>query len=56
MSALAKIVLSGYRLIHLNIFAMLLFFVIFLGALIWVYRKSGHAHYQYMQELPLQGD
>lgn len=48
--------LANYGLGYLNCFAMLLFLAIFIGALIWVYRKSGAAYYRYMEELPLQGD
>lgn len=48
--------LANYGLSYLNCFAMILFLAIFVGALIWVYRKSGKDHYRYMENLPLQGD
>jgi cbb3-type cytochrome oxidase subunit 3 len=54
--ALGKLVLAGYKLISLNCFAMVLFFMVFTGALLWVYRKSGKEFYKYMENLPLQGD
>ncbi len=53
---LAKLVLAGYQWISLNCFAMILFFAVFSGALLWVYRKSGKDFYKYMENLPLQGD
>lgn len=48
--------LAHYGLGYLNCFAMLLFLAIFIGALIWVYRRSGKEYYRYMENLPLQGD
>lgn len=48
--------LAYYGLSYLNCFAMLLFLAIFVGALFWVYRKSSQKHYQYMENLPFQGD
>ena len=48
--------LANYGLGFLNCFAMLLFLAIFIGALIWVNRKSSADYYRYMEKLPLQGD
>jgi cbb3-type cytochrome oxidase subunit 3 len=48
--------LAHYGLTYLNCFGMLLFLAIFVGALIWVYRRSSKSFYQYMEALPLQED
>lgn len=38
---------------HLTVFALVLFFVTFLGVLLWTYRRSAREHYESMARLPL---
>lgn len=51
-----QLVLAKYTLIPLNCFALILFLIIFVGAVLWVYRRSGREYYRYMGSLPLQED
>ena len=40
--------------IHLTSFGLLIFFLFFVGVLVWVYRKTSSNLYQRMEQLPLQ--
>ncbi len=51
-----QLVLAKYTLIPLNCFALILFLIIFVGAVLWVYRRSGKEYYKYMENLPFKGD
>ncbi len=51
-----ELVLAQYKLIPLNCFALALFMAIFIGSIVWVYRRSGKDFYRHMEELPLKGD
>lgn len=46
-------VLMGFEWIHLSIFALLLFLVLFIGVLYWVSRKDNRKVYKDLSELPL---
>lgn len=41
---------------YLPVVSMMMFFGVFLGVLIWVYRKESHRVYHEMGTLPLQED
>ncbi|HTL11916.1 MAG TPA: cbb3-type cytochrome c oxidase subunit 3 [Bdellovibrionota bacterium] len=47
-------VLSHYPLTGLTCVGLLLFFAVFMGALLWVFRKGSSAVYTNLQNLPLQ--
>lgn len=49
-------VLSQFHLPGIAVFGLLLFGVLFVSALLWVYRKSGDSIYQALEKLPLQED
>lgn len=51
-----ELVLAQYGLIGLNCAALILFLVIFVGSVLWVYRRSGRDYYRYMETLPLKGE
>lgn len=46
-------VLTHFPFMTLVIFGQLLFFAIFVGAIIWVYRKKSGAFYQHLSNMPL---
>jgi cbb3-type cytochrome oxidase subunit 3 len=45
--------LSYFTDTHLTVFALLLFFLTFLGVVLWTYRGSARKHYEEMARLPL---
>ena len=47
-------VLTQFPLINLVIVGQLLFFGIFVGALLWVFRKGSNDFYQQLSELPIE--
>jgi cbb3-type cytochrome oxidase subunit 3 len=46
-------VFKQFPMINLVLVGQLLFFTIFLGALLWVFRKGSKDFYQQLAELPL---
>jgi cbb3-type cytochrome oxidase subunit 3 len=46
-------VLTHFPFMNLVIFGQLLFFAIFVGAIIWVYRKKSGVFYQQLSNMPL---
>ncbi len=47
-------VLSHFHLPLLSCVGLLIFFAVFLSALLWVFRRSGREMYQHLENLPLQ--
>jgi cbb3-type cytochrome oxidase subunit 3 len=47
-------VLSHFQFINLTCFALVLFFTLFVGALIWVFRKGSDAQYTHSAHLPFE--
>lgn len=47
-------VLIQYQWVFLNVFALVLFFVIFMGILVWTLRRENTKLYDYMKSLPLE--
>ena len=45
--------LAYFQDTHLTVIAMFLFLAVFLGMVIWVYRKKGKKHYDELANLPL---
>lgn len=41
---------------YLTSLGLLIFFLFFVGVMIWVYRKNSNIHYARMTQLPLSGD
>ncbi|WII73652.1 cbb3-type cytochrome c oxidase subunit 3 [Bdellovibrio sp. 22V] len=41
---------------HLTALGLLIFFVFFVGVLIWVYRKHSKELYQHLEQIPLKGE
>ncbi len=49
-------VLSHFNMLYLTCTALVCFVALFTSSVIWVYRKSGKRFYNYMENLPLDGD
>jgi hypothetical protein len=49
-------VLVQYQWVFLNVFALVLFLVLFFGILIWTARKANTPLYDYMKSLPLENE
>ncbi len=47
-------VLMHFTHLNLTCMALIIFFILFVSALIWVIRPQGRALYRYMSELPLE--
>lgn len=45
--------LSYFTDTHLTILGLLIFFVFFIGVVIWVNRKNVHGYYKNMEQMPL---
>ncbi len=41
---------------NLTIFGLFIFVGFFVGLLFWVYRKAMNSHYNYMSQLPIEGE
>jgi cbb3-type cytochrome oxidase subunit 3 len=46
--------LSYFTDIHLTIFGMFLFLAVFVGVVLWSYRRGANETYRYMEQLPLK--
>jgi cbb3-type cytochrome oxidase subunit 3 len=46
-------VLAGFEWIHLSIFALILFFLLFSGVIFWILRKDSNCVYSEASKLPL---
>lgn len=46
--------LSFFTDTHLTVLGLMLFFLFFVGVLIWVYRKDSNKYYETMEHLPLK--
>ena len=47
-------VLTHFPLMSLVVFGQLLFFAIFLGAIVWVFRRRSREFYQDLSQMPLR--
>jgi cbb3-type cytochrome oxidase subunit 3 len=45
--------LTDFEWTEWSVAALVLFFVVFVGIVIWAYRRSARKHYEYMSKLPL---
>ena len=46
--------LSFFTDTYLTVIGLLLFFLFFVGVILWVRRKSGATYYQNMEQMPLR--
>jgi cbb3-type cytochrome oxidase subunit 3 len=49
-----QLALSQFSDIYLVAIGFFLFFSVFTGAVLWVYRKGSQKHYDYLSQLPLR--
>lgn len=49
-----QIALSYFTDTHLIIIGFFLFFCVFLGSLVWVFRKGSKKHYDSLSQMPLR--
>ena len=55
MFKMFKEALKGYDRIEPSIWALILFVIVFIGIVLWTYRRSAKSHHNYMSNLPLDG-
>ena len=55
MFKMFKEALKGYDRLEPSIFALVLFVVVFIGIIVWTYKRSSRKHFEYMSRLPLDG-
>jgi cbb3-type cytochrome oxidase subunit 3 len=48
-----QLALSQFNDIYLIVIGFFLFFSVFIGAVLWAYRKGSKKHYDYLSQLPL---
>ncbi len=48
--------LQHFQYIGLTCLGLLLFFIVFVGALLWVFRPRTKELYSYTEKIPFQGD
>lgn len=51
-----RLALESFPMTEWTCFALVLFFVLFVGILIWVYRKGSKEIYHHEENLPFQED